>query len=132
MMKLTDKIALITGGTSGLGLATAKRFVSEGAFVFITGRRQTELDAAVTEIGDNVIGVRGDISKLSDLDDLFSVIKEKKVASTSSLPTREVEHSSLWRRSPRNISTSILALMLREPFSPCKRRCRSCHQAAAS
>jgi NAD(P)-dependent dehydrogenase (short-subunit alcohol dehydrogenase family) len=77
-MKLTDKIALITGGTSGLGLATAKRFVSEGAFVFITGRRQTELDAAVKEIGENVIGVRGDISKLADLDNLFSVIKEKK------------------------------------------------------
>jgi NAD(P)-dependent dehydrogenase (short-subunit alcohol dehydrogenase family) len=77
-MKLTDKIALITGGTSGLGLATAKRFVSEGAFVFITGRRQTELDVAVKEIGENVIGIRGDISKLADLDNLFSVIKEKK------------------------------------------------------
>src|SRR6476619_329856 len=77
-MKLTDKIALITGGSSGLGLATAKRFVAEGAFVFITGRRQAELDGAVKELGENAVGVRGDISKLPDLDHLFSVIKEKK------------------------------------------------------
>jgi NAD(P)-dependent dehydrogenase (short-subunit alcohol dehydrogenase family) len=77
-MKLANKVALITGGTSGLGLATAKRFVAEGAFVFITGRRQAELDAAVKEIGEKAIGVRGDISKLPDLDELFSVIMEKK------------------------------------------------------
>jgi len=76
-MKLSNKVALITGGTSGLGLATAKRFVAEGAFVFITGRRQAELDAAVKEIGENAMGIRGDISKLPDLDELFSVIKEK-------------------------------------------------------
>ena len=131
-MKLTNKIALITGGTSGLGLATAKRFVSEGAFVFITGRRQTELDASVKEIGENVVGVRGDISKLRTSIVFSQLSKRKKVASTSSLPAREVEHSFLWRRSPRNTSINILALMLRERSSPCKRRCRSCHQAAAS
>ena len=77
-MKLSNKVALITGGSSGLGLATAKRFVAEGAFVFITGRRQAELDAAVKEIGENVFGVRGDIAKLGDLDALFSVIQEQK------------------------------------------------------
>lgn len=78
IMKLRNKIALITGGTSGLGLATAKRFVAEGAYVFITGRRQPELDAAVREIGENTTGIRGDIANLSDLDHLFATIKETK------------------------------------------------------
>ena len=76
--KLAGKIALITGGSSGLGLATAKRFVAEGAYVFITGRRQPEVDAAAKEIGENGTGVRGDISKLADLDHLFATIKEAK------------------------------------------------------
>jgi NAD(P)-dependent dehydrogenase (short-subunit alcohol dehydrogenase family) len=76
--KLTGKIALVTGGTSGIGLATAKRFVSEGAHVFITGRRQTELDAAVKQIGNNVTGIRGDVSNLGDLDRVFDAIKKQK------------------------------------------------------
>ena len=76
--KLSGKVALVTGGNSGLGLATAKRFVAEGAYVFITGRRQNELDAAVKEIGKNVSGVQGDISRLGDLDRLFATIKEQK------------------------------------------------------
>src|SRR5437773_5680008 len=70
MGKLDGKIALITGGTSGIGLATAKRFVHEGAYVFITGRRDPELAAAVKEVGSNVAGVRGDVSNLGDLDRL--------------------------------------------------------------
>jgi NAD(P)-dependent dehydrogenase (short-subunit alcohol dehydrogenase family) len=78
MKKLEGKIVLVTGGTSGIGLATAKRFVSEGAYVFITGRRQTELDAAVMDIGENVRGVQGDVSNLTDLDRLFATIKEEK------------------------------------------------------
>jgi NAD(P)-dependent dehydrogenase (short-subunit alcohol dehydrogenase family) len=76
--KLTGKIALVTGGTSGIGLATAKRFVSEGAHVFITGRRRTELDAAVKQIGNNVTGIRGDVSNLGDLDRVFDAIKKQK------------------------------------------------------
>jgi NAD(P)-dependent dehydrogenase (short-subunit alcohol dehydrogenase family) len=76
--RLKGKIALVTGGSSGLGLATTKLFVAEGAHVFITGRRQDELDAAVKEIGDNVTAVQGDVSKLSDLDRLFATIKEQK------------------------------------------------------
>ena len=76
--KLAEKIALITGGTSGLGLATAKRFVAEGAHVFIAGRRQPELDAAEKEIGRNVTAVRGDVSNLADLDHLFTTIKNEK------------------------------------------------------
>ncbi len=78
MGKLEGKIALVTGGNSGIGLATAKRFVNEGAYVFITGRRDAELAAAVKEIGRNVSAVRGDVSKLSDLDSLFAQIKREK------------------------------------------------------
>jgi NAD(P)-dependent dehydrogenase (short-subunit alcohol dehydrogenase family) len=78
MGKLDGKIALVTGGSSGIGLATAKRFVNEGAYVFITGRRDLELTAAVKEIGRDVTGVRGDVSNLSDLDRLFKQIAREK------------------------------------------------------
>lgn len=78
MGKLEGKIALITGGTSGIGLATAKHFVDEGAYVFIMGRRDAELAASVKEIGRNVTGVQGDVSNLGDLDRLFAQIKEEK------------------------------------------------------
>jgi NAD(P)-dependent dehydrogenase (short-subunit alcohol dehydrogenase family) len=78
MGKLQDKIAVVTGATSGLALASAKRFVEEGAYVFITGRRQEVLDKAVKEIGKNVTGVQGDAANLADLDRLFAVVKEKK------------------------------------------------------
>jgi NAD(P)-dependent dehydrogenase (short-subunit alcohol dehydrogenase family) len=78
MGKLEEKIALITGGNSGIGLATAKQFVNEGAYVFITGRRQSELDAAVKQIGKSVTAVQGDVSKLGDLDRLFAQIKREK------------------------------------------------------
>ena len=76
--KLEGKIALITGGSSGIGLATAKRFVEEGAFVFITGRRQPELDAAIKAIGKNVKAIQGDVSKLDDLDRIVAVIRDDK------------------------------------------------------
>src|SRR2546428_5246534 len=76
--KLDARIALVTGGNSGIGLATAKRFVSEGAYVFITGRREPERAAAVREIGRNVAGVQGDVSNLGDLDRLFARIKQEK------------------------------------------------------
>src|SRR5882724_11564753 len=78
MGKIDGKIALITGGNSGIGLATAKQFVNEGAYVFITGRREPELDAAVKEIGRNVTGVQGDVSNLADLDRLFTQIEREK------------------------------------------------------
>jgi NAD(P)-dependent dehydrogenase (short-subunit alcohol dehydrogenase family) len=76
--KLEGKIALVTGATSGIGLATAKRFVDEGAHVFVTGRRDKELTAAAEDIGRNVTGVQGDVSDLDDLDRLFAKIKQEK------------------------------------------------------
>src|SRR5207253_7391005 len=78
MGKLEGKIALITGGSTGIGFATAKQFVSEGAYVFITGRRDAELAAAVKEIRKNVTGVQGDVANLGDLDRLFAQIKREK------------------------------------------------------
>jgi NAD(P)-dependent dehydrogenase (short-subunit alcohol dehydrogenase family) len=81
MKKLEGKVAVITGGSSGIGLATAQRFVSEGAYVFITGRRQSELDAAIKQIdknNNNVTGVQGDVSNLTDLDRLYATTKEQK------------------------------------------------------
>jgi len=76
--KLSGKVALVTGGTSGIGLATAKRFVAKGAYVFITGRRQPELDAAVKEIGKNVTGIQSDVSNLADLDRLYATIEQEQ------------------------------------------------------
>ena len=78
MGALNGKIAVITGGNSGIGLATAQRFVKEGAYVFITGRRQAELDKAVALIGKNVTAVQGDVSKLEDLDHLYQVVRKEK------------------------------------------------------
>ena len=77
MGKLQGKVAVITGGTTGIGLATAKLFVEEGAYVFITGRRQKELDEAVKAIGSNVAAVQGDVAKLADLDRLYETIGKK-------------------------------------------------------
>jgi NAD(P)-dependent dehydrogenase (short-subunit alcohol dehydrogenase family) len=78
MSKHEGKIAVITGGNSGIGLATAQRLANEGAYVFITGRRQSELDAAVKLIGKNVTAVQGDVSNLADLDRLYATIKQQK------------------------------------------------------
>jgi NAD(P)-dependent dehydrogenase (short-subunit alcohol dehydrogenase family) len=77
MGKLDGKVAVITGGTSGIGLATAQRFVAEGAEVFITGRRQSELDKAVKLIGKKATGVQGDVANLADLDRLYATVKQK-------------------------------------------------------
>ena len=78
MSKLEGKIALVTGGNSGLGLATARRFVDEGAFVYITGRRQAELDSAVASLGANAEGIQGDVRDNADLDRLFDKIRQDK------------------------------------------------------
>ena len=76
--RLDGKIAVVTGGSSGIGLATAQRFVQEGAYVFIFGRSQSEVDKAVKDIGNNVAGVQGDVSNLADLDRLYDTVKQQK------------------------------------------------------
>ena len=91
--RLDGKIAVITGGNSGIGLATAQRFVEEGAYVFITGRRESEVDKAIKEIGENVTGVQGDVSNIADLDRLYTT--SKKGESMSSLPTPALSNSHL-------------------------------------
>jgi NAD(P)-dependent dehydrogenase (short-subunit alcohol dehydrogenase family) len=78
MNKLEGKVAVVTGGSSGIGLATAKRFVDEGAYVFITGRRKSELETAVSQIGKNVTGVQSDVSKMADLDKVYEAVREQK------------------------------------------------------
>ena len=78
MPKLQGKVALVTGGSSGIGLATAKRFVEEGAFVYITARRRTELDKAVSLIGRSIAAVQGDVSNLADLDRLYARVASEK------------------------------------------------------
>lgn len=78
MLKLAGKVAVITGGTSGLALATAHVFVAEGAYVFLTGRRQEQLDEAVQAIGRNVTGVLGDAANLADLDRLYAIVQQQK------------------------------------------------------
>src|ERR1700752_3982943 len=80
MSRLEGKIAVITGGSSGIGLATAQRFVEEGAYVYITGRRQSELDKAKALIGRNVTAVKGDVANLADLDHLYEVVAAEKGA----------------------------------------------------
>jgi NAD(P)-dependent dehydrogenase (short-subunit alcohol dehydrogenase family) len=76
--KLEGKIAVITGGGSGIGLATAKRFVSEGAYVFIIDRNRKELDLALSDIGKNIVGSERDVSNLADLDKLYNIVKDQK------------------------------------------------------
>ena len=82
MSNLNGKVAVITGGSSGIGLATARRFVDEGAYVFITGRRQSELDRATATIGKNVTAIAGDVANLSDLDRLYTTVVAGRRGST--------------------------------------------------
>jgi NAD(P)-dependent dehydrogenase (short-subunit alcohol dehydrogenase family) len=97
MSKLNGKVAVITGGSSGIGLATAKRFVAEGAYVFIFGRRQSELDKAKAEIGGNISAVQGDVSKLADLDKLYAQVKaEKGVVDIVFANAGFVEHAQIF------------------------------------
>jgi NAD(P)-dependent dehydrogenase (short-subunit alcohol dehydrogenase family) len=84
--KLEGKIALITGGSAGIGLATAKQFVEEGAFVYITGRRKHQLADAVASIGSNITAIQGDVAKIADLDRIYAQIGNERVALTLCLP----------------------------------------------
>ena len=100
MGKLEGKVAVITGGSSGMALASARRFVEEGAYVFITGRRQEQLDEAVKLIGRNVTGVRGDAANLDDLDRLFETVKRQRAGLTSSTRVRDGARPYHWARLP--------------------------------
>jgi NAD(P)-dependent dehydrogenase (short-subunit alcohol dehydrogenase family) len=108
MGKLEGKVAVITAATSGMALATAKLFVEEGAYVFITGRRQDALDKAVKAIGRNVTGVQGDAGVLADLDRLYEVVKRERGRSTFSLQAQVRENSLRSARSPKRVSTRSL------------------------
>ena len=119
--KLKDKIALITGGTEGIGLATAKLFVKEGAYVFITGRRQKELDEAVKAIGSNVSGVQGDVAKLDDLDRLYETVSMVKGRIDIVFANAGVGEFVPFGPSPKSISTNYSTSMCGERCSPRKR-----------
>jgi hypothetical protein len=125
MGNLDGTVALVTGGDSGIGLAAAKRLVAEGAYVFVTGRRQPDLDAAVAQIGQHVTAVAGDVSQLADLDHLFATVRDQKAVSTSSSPTPESAKALRWVRSTRSSSTARLGSTSRAPpSSRSRRRCR--------
>jgi NAD(P)-dependent dehydrogenase (short-subunit alcohol dehydrogenase family) len=130
--KLAGKVAVITGGSSGIGLATAKRFVNEGAYVFITGRRMSELDAAVTDIGRNVTGVQSDVSKPADIDKLYTAVKEQKgkldivfanAGTGEFAPLGQITEDHFDKQFNVNVKDYCL---------PCRRRCRYCKQADLS
>ena len=110
--KLEGKTAVITGGTEGIGFATAKLFVKEGAYVFITGRRQKELDEAVKAIGTNVSGVQGDVAQLADLDRLYETVVQGEGANRHYFrQCRRRRIRCLWGRLPKNILTSYSTSM---------------------
>jgi NAD(P)-dependent dehydrogenase (short-subunit alcohol dehydrogenase family) len=103
MNKLQDRTAVITGGSSGIGLATAKRFAEEGAHVFIVGRRQSELNKAVDHIGKNVTAVQGDVTRMEDLDRLYSKVKaERGSVDVLFANSGFVEHQAIWEISPEH------------------------------
>jgi NAD(P)-dependent dehydrogenase (short-subunit alcohol dehydrogenase family) len=109
--KLEGKIAVITGGNSGIGLATAKRFVAERAYVFITGRRQKELDVAVLDIGKNVTGIQGDVRNLADLDRLYNIVKDQKGHIDILFANAVLHNLPRWKKFPKNTLTIYLTLM---------------------
>jgi NAD(P)-dependent dehydrogenase (short-subunit alcohol dehydrogenase family) len=108
MSKLNGKVAVITGGSSGIGLATAQKFVREGAYVFITGRRQEELDKAKAAIGRNVTTVQGDVANLGDLDRLFATVKsEKGVVDIVVASAGFVEHQTIENATPEHFDKTF-------------------------
>ncbi|MRN54709.1 SDR family NAD(P)-dependent oxidoreductase [Paenibacillus monticola] len=127
MGKFTGKVAVVTGGTSGIGLAAAQQFVKEGAHVFITGRRQSELDAAVKLIGENVTGIQGDVSNLADLDKLYEAVKQEKghldilfanAGLGSLLPLGEITEEQYYQTFDVNVKGTIFTVQKALPLFP--------------
>src|SRR6266849_5258703 len=127
LSKLEGKVALITGGNSGIGLATAKQFVSEGAYVYITGRRQKELDAAVAEIGKDVTAVQSDASNIADLDRLFARLERERgkvdivfatAASGSPAPLGRISEDHFDRIFDVNVRGLLLSVQRALPLLP--------------
>jgi NAD(P)-dependent dehydrogenase (short-subunit alcohol dehydrogenase family) len=127
MGKLDGKIAVVTGGSSGIGLATAKRFVADGAYVFITGRRKSELDAAVADIGENISAVQADVSKLSDLDSLFAVVRQAKgridvlfanAGIAEAAPLGEISEDHFDRQFDINVKGTLFTVQKALPLMP--------------
>jgi NAD(P)-dependent dehydrogenase (short-subunit alcohol dehydrogenase family) len=125
MGKLDRKVAVITGGSTGIGLATARRFVAEGAYVFITGRRASELDAVARELGANVTTVQGDVAKLADLDKLYAVVKEKQgridilfanAGIAESAPLGEITEEHFDRQFDINVKGALFAVQKALPL----------------
>jgi NAD(P)-dependent dehydrogenase (short-subunit alcohol dehydrogenase family) len=116
MGKLDGKLALITGANSGIGLATTKRFVNEGAFVFITGRRDSELAAAAKEIGHDVTAVQGDVSNLGDLDRLFAQIKREKGKLDIVFANAGIAKYAPFGKITEELYDSIFDINVRTPF----------------
>ncbi|XBS70319.1 SDR family NAD(P)-dependent oxidoreductase [Acerihabitans sp. KWT182] len=111
MGKLDSKVAVVTGATEGIGLAIAKTFINEGAFVFITGRRIKELNDAVTALGPMAAGVQGDVAKLSDIEHLYDVVARKKAILISLSPMRVWEMYCPLRRLTKRSSTAFIMSM---------------------
>ncbi len=110
--RLDGKVALITGGTSGIGLATARLFIAEGARVIVVGRKQSKLDAAVRELGSSAQGISADIGSVAGLDALAAQVRDTPPAiSTSSLPMRASARSCPSSASPRSFTTAVLIRM---------------------
>ena len=128
--KLEGKVAVITGGNSGIGLATARRFVAEGAHVFITGRRQAELDEAVRHIGKHVTGVQGDVASLADLDRVFAAVKRQHGYLDVLFANAGFLALAPLGQSRRTTSTTYSTSTSKECSSLCRRRWRSSRTAA--
>jgi NAD(P)-dependent dehydrogenase (short-subunit alcohol dehydrogenase family) len=122
MSKLAGKVALVTGGNGGIGFATAKRFVAEGATVFISARRKEQLDAAVREIGAGVVAIQGDVANLADLDRMFATIREHSGRLDILFANAGVGEFVPLGQITEAPSTGSLTSMLKGRSSPCRRR----------
>lgn len=121
---MSSKVAVVTGGTSGIGLAIARRFAAEGATVFIAGRRQEAIDAATAEIDGDVTGVRADAADAADLEALYAAVRERAGRTTSSSPTPAAGRSRRSARSPRSSTTRPSTPTSRARCSLSRARCR--------